>query len=231
MIRLATLLLSATCLFSLSAHGEIPGNLVRVGVLTDMNGPFSDGVGPGSVAAAKLAAQDFAPESGGLQVEIIAADHQNKPDIGSGIARRWFDQEGVSAIVDLPNSGVALAVAGVAHKRNKVALTSSSMTSDLIAPEVLSTLAGQVDGMFALAGAHATIALPDLDTAIAAINPRIVIPMHYWHPRGVLKIDPVERFLERYPQEIVDRIAETSVRIDPASLPETRRIVVLDQAR
>ncbi len=100
-----------------------------------------------------------------------------------------------------------------------------------IAPEVLSALAGQVDVMFALAGAHATIALPDLDTAIAAIDPRIVIPMHYWHPRGVLKIDPVERFLERYPQEIIDRSAETSLRIDPASLPEARRIVVLDQAR
>lgn len=131
MIRLAPLLLSATCLLSHAALAEIPGNKVRVGVLTDMSGPFSDGVGPGSVAAAKLAAQDFAPESGGLQVEIIAADHLNKPDVGSGIARRWFDQEGVSAIVDLPNSGVALAVAGVAHERNKVALASSSMTSDL----------------------------------------------------------------------------------------------------
>ena len=131
MKRLAALLLSATCLAGPAARAEIPGNKVKVGVLTDMSGTFSDGVGPGSVAAAKLAAQDFAPESGGLQVEIVSADHQNKPDIGSGIARRWFDQDEVAAIVDLPNSGVALAVASVAHDHNRVALASSSMTSDL----------------------------------------------------------------------------------------------------
>ncbi len=130
MTRLRALLL-ATCLAAPSVHAEVPGNRVKLGVLTDMSGPFSDGVGAGSVAAARLAAQDFAAESGGLQVEIVSADHLNKPDVGSSIARRWFDQEGVSAIVDLPNSGVALAVAGVAHERNKVALTSSSMTSDL----------------------------------------------------------------------------------------------------
>lgn len=106
-------------------------NTVRVGVLTDMSGPFSDGVGQGSVEAAKLAAADFAAESGGLQAEIVFADHQNKPDVGSAIARRWFDQDGVAAVVDLPNSGVALAVATVAHDRHRVALASSSMTSDL----------------------------------------------------------------------------------------------------
>ena len=124
-------LLLAACLLSPAAQADIPDNLVRVGVLTDMSGPFSDGVGAGSVAAAKLAAQDFAAESGGLQVQVMFADHQNKPDIGSGIARRWFDEAGVDAVVDLPNSGVALAVAGVAHDRNRVALASSSMTSDL----------------------------------------------------------------------------------------------------
>ncbi len=131
MKRLAALLLSATVLAAPAAWAEIPGNKVKIGVLTDMSGSFSDGVGAGSVAAAKLAAQDFAPESGGLQVEIVFADHQNKPDIGSGIARRWFDQDDVAAIVDLPNSGVALAVASVAHDHNRVALASSSMTSDL----------------------------------------------------------------------------------------------------
>ena len=104
--------LLATCFLSPLAHAEIPGNKVKIGVLTDMSGPFADQVGAGSVAAAKLAAQDFAPESGGLAVEVVSADHQNKPDVGSGIARRWLDQEGVDAIVDLPNSGVALAVVG-----------------------------------------------------------------------------------------------------------------------
>lgn len=131
MTRLTLLLATATCFAVCSARAEIPGNKIKVGVLTDMSGPFSDGVGAGSVAAARLAAEDFAAESGGIQVEIVSADHLNKPDVGSAIARGWFDQEGVSAIVDLPNSGVALAVAGLAHDRNKVALTSSSMTSDL----------------------------------------------------------------------------------------------------
>lgn len=130
MPRLRTLLL-ATCFVVPLARAEVPGNTVKVGVLTDMSGPFSEGVGQGSVEAAKLAVADFATENGGLRVEILSADHQNKPDVGSAIARRWFDQDGVGAIVDLPNSGVALAVANVAHERHRVALTSSSMTSDL----------------------------------------------------------------------------------------------------
>jgi len=130
MSRLCMLLLATSFLVP-PARGEVPGNMVRVGVLTDMSGPFSDGVGQGSVEAAKLAAADFAAESGGLKVEIVFADHQNKPDVGSAVARRWFDQDGVAAVVDLPNSGVALAVASVAYERHRVALASSSMTSDL----------------------------------------------------------------------------------------------------
>jgi len=126
---LAALLLATT--LAAPAYAEIPGNRVRIGVLTDMSGPFSDQVGAGSVAAARLAAQDFAAESGGVQVEILSADHQNKPDIGSGIARRWFDEEGVAAIVDLPNSGVALAVTPIARDRHRTALASSSMSSDI----------------------------------------------------------------------------------------------------
>ena len=125
-------LMLATCLLCVAtARAEVPGGLVRVGVLTDMSGPFSDQVGAGSVAAAELAAKDFAAESGGLRVEIVHADHLNKPDIGSAIARKWMDEDGVSAIVDLPNSGVALAVAALAKDRNRVALASSSMSSDI----------------------------------------------------------------------------------------------------
>jgi branched-chain amino acid transport system substrate-binding protein len=125
------LLAAAACVIAASAHAAVPGNKVRIGVLTDMSGAFSDEVGAGSVAAAKLAAEDFAKEGSGPQVEIVFADHQNKPDVGSTIARRWFDEEGVAAIVDLPNSGVALAVAALAHERHRTALTSSSMSSDL----------------------------------------------------------------------------------------------------
>ena len=122
--------IAAAALVAGSASAQVAGP-VRIGVLTDMSGPFADQVGPGSVAAATLAAEDFAKESGGLQVEILSADHQNKPDIGSAIARRWVDQENVSAVVDLPNSGVAIAVANLMKERNKVALASSAMSSDL----------------------------------------------------------------------------------------------------
>jgi L-ascorbate metabolism protein UlaG (beta-lactamase superfamily) len=100
-----------------------------------------------------------------------------------------------------------------------------------IAPAVLEALAGEVDVLLALAGAHATIGLDDLDRAIAAIAPRIVIPMHYWHPRGVLKIEPVDRFLQRYPDEMISHRNGTTLTIDPDRLPEARQIIVLDQAR
>jgi hypothetical protein len=92
-------------------------------------------------------------------------------------------------------------------------------------------LAGQVDVLLALTGAHATIALEDLDHAIAAIDPRIVIPMHYWHPRGVLEIEPVERFLQRHPEHMLRRCSGPSLTIQPDHLPTTRQIIVLDQAR
>ena len=116
---------------SLPARAEIPDNTLRVGVLTDMAGPFADQGGPGSVVAAKLAAEDFAAESHGLKVEILSADHQNKPDIGAAIAAKWVDQDKVDAIVDLPNSGVALAVAGMMQQRNRTTMASSAMTSTM----------------------------------------------------------------------------------------------------
>ena len=100
-----------------------------------------------------------------------------------------------------------------------------------IAPAILEALAGQVDMLLALAGAHATIALDDLERAIAAIAPRIVVPMHYWHPRGVLKIEPVGRFLQRHPEQIISRRNGPSLTIDPDHLPATCQIIVLDQAR
>ncbi len=100
-----------------------------------------------------------------------------------------------------------------------------------VAPAILQQLAGQVDLLLALTGAHATLPLADLDQAIDAIGPRITIPMHYWHPRGVLKIEPVDRFLERHPTDIVRRHPGTTITIDPAHLPATPEIIVLHQAR
>lgn len=100
-----------------------------------------------------------------------------------------------------------------------------------IAEEQLAQLAGQVDLLLALAGGHATIALDDLDAAIAAIRPRIVIPMHYHHPRGVLDILPVATFAGRYPPEQVTYAGTPTITINPAALPESLQIVVLEQSR
>ena len=108
---------------------------VKIGVLTDMSGVYSGIGGPGSVAAAKLAVQDFNPEAHGMKVDIVSADHQNKPDIGAGIARQWYDVDGVDVVVDVPNSGVALAVNEVTREKNKVFLVSNAATSDLTGPK------------------------------------------------------------------------------------------------
>jgi len=108
---------------------------VKIGVLTDMSSLYADDNGAGSVAAVKMAVEDFNPAAHNMKVEIIAADHQNKPDIGSNIARQWFDVDGVDAIIDVPNSGVALAVSEAAREKNKVLLISGAAISDLTGPK------------------------------------------------------------------------------------------------
>lgn len=113
------------------AQTPFPNDTVKVGVLTDMSGPFADQVGAGSVAAARLAAEDFNTEGGKLKAEIVFGDHQNKPDVGVNIARQWVDLDGVAAIVDLPNSGVALAVSNMMKEKNRATLASGAATSDL----------------------------------------------------------------------------------------------------
>lgn len=131
--RLSAIGIAAT-LLAMSAGAttaEVPGRLIKVGVLTDMSGPFANQAGEGSAVAARMAAEDFVKEAGDLKVEVIAADHQNKPDIGANIARGWIDQEGVSTIVDLPNSGVALAVHNLLADRNRVTMASATATSDM----------------------------------------------------------------------------------------------------
>ncbi len=104
--------------------------MLKIGVLTDLSGPYQDTTGQTSVICARQAVQDFAG-SHGLTVEVISADHQNKADIGAGIARQWFDRDGVDLILDVPNSAVALAVNGVAREKNKVFIASGSATTSL----------------------------------------------------------------------------------------------------
>ncbi len=100
-----------------------------------------------------------------------------------------------------------------------------------IAPDQLAAMRGQVDVLLALAGGRATIALDDLDAAIAAIGPRVVIPMHYYSPRGVLKILPVDAFLARQPAETVVRVGGPRLTLTPESFPATPQVYLLEQSR
>ncbi len=111
--------------------------VIRIGVLNDMTGPFADLSGRGSVAAAQMAAADFAKEAGPAapRVEILSADHQNKADVGASVVRTWVDRDGVDAVVDVPNSAVALAVNQVLREKDRTFLASSSATSDLTGPQ------------------------------------------------------------------------------------------------
>ena len=113
---------------SLSAQAEISGGVVKLGVLTDETGVFSSLSGEGSVEAARMAVEDFGGKAAGKPIEIIHADHQNKPDIGAAIARRWIDVDAVDAIVDMPNSAVVLAVQQLAKEHNRVLLVSTAGT-------------------------------------------------------------------------------------------------------
>ncbi len=114
-----------------TAQAQVSDGVIKIGVLTDMSSLYTDLAGAGSVAAAKLAIDDSGIEKRGYKVELVSADHQNKPDIGSAIASKWYDAEKVDVIVDVPNSGVALAVNQITKDKNKVFLASGPASSDL----------------------------------------------------------------------------------------------------
>jgi len=104
---------------------------VKIGVMSDMSSLYADIGGPGSVAAAKVAVADFQKANPNVKVELISGDHQNKPDIGSQIVNQWFDVEKVDMIIDVPNSGVALATSQIVNQKNKVFVVSGAASSDL----------------------------------------------------------------------------------------------------
>lgn len=130
MRKIATTAATLVAMTSL-AQAEISGGVVKIGVLSDLSGPYSDFSGPTSADAAKMAVEDFKGGSKKLKVEIVTFDHQNKPDIASAAARRWFDVEGVDAVADMTNSGVAIAVNGIAKERGKVTLMTGPGTTAL----------------------------------------------------------------------------------------------------
>jgi branched-chain amino acid transport system substrate-binding protein len=114
-----------------TAQAQVSDGVVKIGILTDMSSLYTDLAGSGSVLAARLAAEDFKAAEKGLKVEFVSADHQNKADVGSAVARQWYDVDKVDVIVDTPNSGVALAVNQITKEKNKVFLISGAASSDL----------------------------------------------------------------------------------------------------
>ena len=114
-----------------TAHAQVSDNVVKIGVLSDMSSLYTDLAGAGSVVAARMAVEDSGIEKRGYKVEIVSADHQNKPDVGSAVARQWYDVDKVDVIVDTPNSGVALAVNQITKDKGKAFLVSGAASSDL----------------------------------------------------------------------------------------------------
>ncbi len=133
MKRLFSLTALAVVLAASSAQAQQLN--VKIGVMSDMSSLYADIGGPGSVAAAKLAVADFAKTNPNVKVELISGDHQNKPDVGTQLANQWFDVDKVDMIIDIPNSGVALAVSQVASQKNKLFIVSGAAASDLTGPK------------------------------------------------------------------------------------------------
>jgi branched-chain amino acid transport system substrate-binding protein len=116
---------------SVATAAEFTNSKIKIGVVSDQSSLYADVGGPGSAVAARLALEDFGGSVDGTPVEIVSADHQNKPDVGSNVARQYYDVDQVDVIVDVPNSAVALAINGVTREKNKVFLNSGAATSAL----------------------------------------------------------------------------------------------------
>jgi branched-chain amino acid transport system substrate-binding protein len=130
-VSAAVALAFAAALVTSGAQAQVSDGIVKIGVLSDMSSLYSDIGGAGSVVAARMAVEDFGAAKKGMKVEIVSGDHLNKPDVGSAIARQWYDVDKVDVIVDVPNSGVALAVNQVTREKGKVFLVSGAASSDL----------------------------------------------------------------------------------------------------
>jgi len=128
---IASLLLGTALSLALAGGATADDKVVKIGALSDQSGLYADLGGPGSTLAAQMAAEDSGLKAKGWTIDIVSGDHQNKPDIGTSIARQWADVDKVDVIVDVPNSGVALAVNNVAREKNLVYINSGAATSDL----------------------------------------------------------------------------------------------------
>ncbi len=129
-IRILTLL-AVLIVTAAPVHAQISDSLIKVGVLNDQSSLYADLTGQGSVVAARMAVEDFDAAKKGLKVEVIFADHQNKADVGSNVARQWYDVDKVDLIIDVPNSAVALAVNQITRDKGKAFIVSGAAASDL----------------------------------------------------------------------------------------------------
>jgi branched-chain amino acid transport system substrate-binding protein len=127
----ASLLLGTALSLASAGFAAAQDKTVKIGALSDQSGLYADLGGPGSTLAAQMAIEDSGLTAKGWKIDVISGDHQNKPDVGTSIARQWFDVEKVDVIVDVPNSGVALAVNNVVKEKNGVYINSGAATSDL----------------------------------------------------------------------------------------------------
>src|ERR1700710_3264073 len=129
--KISALLLGTALTLATGGFALAQDKTVKIGALSDQSGLYADLGGPGSTLAAQMAAEDSGLKAKGWTIDIISGDHQNKPDVGSNIARQWFDVDKVDIIVDVPNSGVALAVNQITRDKGKVFLASGPASSDL----------------------------------------------------------------------------------------------------
>lgn len=123
--------LALTPILGTAQQGKLSGDVVKIGVLTDMSGLYADYGGPGALAAARLAVQDFGGRMFGKPIEVVNADHQNKPDIAKNVTQQWFDRDGVDMTVENLNSSVALAVQALGKEKNKITIVTGAATSRL----------------------------------------------------------------------------------------------------
>ncbi len=151
----AVVLLTSTTI-AVAQSGSVSDGVVKIGVLTDMTGPLSDITGEGSVIAVKMAVEDFGGKVLGKPIEVIVGDHQNKADVASILARRWFDTEQVDVVVELANSGTALAVSGIGKQKNRVVIVSGAGSDRLTNEECAPTTIHYVYDTFALARSTGT---------------------------------------------------------------------------
>src|SRR3954469_6897380 len=131
MFRKASMAAAVALAMSGAAQAQVSDGVIKIGVLNDQSSLYADISGPGGAVAARMAVEDFGATKKGMKVEIISADHQNKPDVGSAIARQWYDVDKVDVIVDTPNSGVALAVNQITRDKGKAFINSGAASSDL----------------------------------------------------------------------------------------------------